>query len=170
MMKSIQAHFRAAEESGFRRFLLNRMLWMGIPFNRPHRLTIEVLDEHEAVVRIPFRRNNKNHLGSLHACVMATAAEYASGLVLLRNLDPADYRLIMKTIKVEYHYQGKTTGRARCKMEGETVNAIRKSLGETGEPYLYNAITKVFDQAEEHLCTAEITWQIKPWSKVRTGR
>lgn len=169
-MKGIHALLVAAENSPWRRFLLNRVLWSGIPFNRPHRLYIESLHALEAVVRIPFRRSNKNHLKSLHACAMATAAEYASGLVLLRNLDPADYRLIMKTIQVDYHYQGRSTGKARCRIEADEINAIKRQLKDNGEPYVYCAITKVFDQEEEHLCTAQITWQIKPWSKVRTGR
>ena len=73
-----------------------------IPFNRPHRLTIHSLGAFEAEVRLPFLRRNKNHLGTMHACAMATAAEYASGLCVLRVVGMEGHRLVMAEMNVQY--------------------------------------------------------------------
>src|SRR5690606_15410175 len=88
-------------DSTLARSALSKLLLYIIPFNRPHKFKIENLTETEAHVLLPFIRSNKNHLGTVHACSMATIGEYAAGLVLIKNFSIAENRLIMKKLDIE---------------------------------------------------------------------
>lgn len=169
-MKNINlaARFAAARNSRRGLWLLNRLLWTGIPFNRPHRLTIREISENSAEVWIPYRKKNKNHLNGLHACVLATGAEYVSGLVLLQVLDASEFRLIMRKLEVEYHFQGKTDAFARYEIDAERVLAEVRDVLQRSSAVDLPAEVEVIDSSGELLCTVLVHWQIKPWSKVKT--
>jgi acyl-coenzyme A thioesterase PaaI-like protein len=96
-----------ARTSGLSRAWLNFILpWM-IPFNRPHGFKVVPLPEGGISVQIPYWRINRNHIKGIHACALATAAEMCSGLSVLEHLDPKHYRLIMRSLHMDYHYQAK---------------------------------------------------------------
>jgi acyl-coenzyme A thioesterase PaaI-like protein len=169
-MASLNALFRDAKNSAWKRFLLNRILWAGIPFNAPHRLRIVDISDEQVRIAIPFIKRNLNHLRSLHACVMATAAEYASGLMLLQHFDAARYRLIMQKIEVEYHYQGKKAAYSKAELTIDSVqSAILNRFAAGEDKVVFQAQAEVFDLDGKHLCTATIYWQIKDWKTVRTA-
>ncbi len=157
-----------AEHSPLKRGLLNKLLARTIPFNRPHKLDIKVVSTQKVQVRLPYRKSNLNHVRGLHACGLATAAEYTSGLLLLRRLGTDRYRIIMKSLNVEYMYQGKSDATANFELsDAEFEEAIIKPLGGS-ESVLFDAIVDVHDEQQNLLCTATITWQIKPWKLVKT--
>ncbi len=167
-MKKLALALERAQTSGFQKWMLNRMMWAVIPFNSPHRLKVDLVTEDEIRVLIPFRKKNLNHLKSLHACAMATAAEYASGLALLRKADASKYRLIMQKLEVEYHYQGRTSAYSKAVLSAEVVEReILKPLEAGQESVMYEARAEVYDSDERLLCTATVHWQIKAWDKVR---
>lgn len=169
-MASLNALFRDATNSAWKRFLLNRILWAGIPFNAPHRLRIVAISNEEVRIAIPFIKRNLNHLRSLHACVMATAAEYASGLMLLQHFDAASYRLIMQKIEVEYHYQGKKAAYSRAQLTNDRVQStILNRFAAGDDKVVFQAEAEVFDIDGQLLCSAVIYWQIKDWKAVRTA-
>lgn len=165
---NLQERFAAARHSRRGLWMLNRLLWAGIPFNKPHRLEIRELTEESVKVYIPFRRKNKNHLNGLHACVLATAAEYASGLVILQLADPARYRLIMRKLEVEYHYQGKTDAFVDFNLSSSQLHDELASAQKRGMPLDLPAKVEVNDNSGNLLCTATVHWQIKAWTDVRT--
>jgi len=169
-MASLNTLFRDAKHSSWKRFVLNRVLWAGIPFNAPHRLRIEQINDDEVRISIPFIKRNLNHLRSLHACVMATAAEYASGLMLLQHFEATRYRLIMQKIEVEYHYQGKKAGYSVAQLTADQVQRDVLSRFAAGDDrVVFQAQADVYDIDDQHLCTATIYWQIKDWKAVRTA-
>lgn len=171
MKLQLERAFQRARQSRFQLWWLNRLLWMGIPFNAPHRLRIASLADEEVVIEIPFRRANKNHLGSLHACAMATAAEYSSGLVLLQQAGSATYRLIMQRIEADYHAQGRMAAKASAHLSAEEVQEkITGPLEAGAESVVYRSKAEVHDHEDRHLCTVTIYWQIKRWDKVRSSR
>lgn len=165
----LSAWLHAARRSAFRRGLLNLVLWRSIPFNWPHRL--RVVPQHEGGMRvdIPFRRANHNHIRGIHACCLATAAELCSGLALMEQLDAKRHRLIMKSIAMDYHWQAKGAARAMFRVDAETLERHVKQALAREEAALYVAEVAVHDTQGRHLATGRITWQIKPWSAVRTG-
>lgn len=170
-MKRLINELELAKKSPTRMWWFNRMMWLAIPFNSPHRLRIAHVTDEEVQISIPFRKNNLNHLKSLHACVMATAAEYASGLALLQQADAATYRLIMQKMEVEYHYQGRKAAYSKSVLSKKTVEQeIVRPLEEGAESVVYKCLSEVFDTDHRLLCTAHIFWQVKPWSKVRSKK
>lgn len=147
---------------------LNWLLWLGIPFNHPHRIAIYKVEPDAVVTRIRRMRKNTNHIGGIHACGLATAAEFCSGLVLLRRLDPREYRLIMQKIEVQYHYQAKKDAMARFAMDdAHFETSILEPLQKEGVALLTCEVP-VHDVEGNHLCTAYTTWHVKSWAQVRT--
>ncbi|HQV31371.1 MAG TPA: DUF4442 domain-containing protein [Calditrichia bacterium] len=157
-----------ATHSGFHRWLLNLVLWKVIPFNRPHRFWITRIQPGSIEIRMPYRRRNFNHIRGLHACGLATAAEYATGLLLLMRVDPARYRLIMQNLNVTYHYQAKTTAYARFDISEDWLveNLVTPLQRETS--VLVKPNVSVFDQNDNLVCEATLSWQVKDWQQVRT--
>lgn len=157
-----------AGSSPWRMRVLNWGLFRVIPFNRPHRLTVTEISKNSVRVKIPFRRSNKNHIKGLHACVMATAAEYATGLLLLYKLGAKTYRLIMQTLEMEYHYQGKMAAYAVFEFSDADLEEFIKKPLESTDKVVLRCEVKVIDAEGNHLCTGYPSWQLKKWDKVKT--
>src|SRR5690349_4160989 len=102
----------SARTSSWKRWLSNTVLRWRIPFNQPHGLRVEPLKDGGIKIHIPYWRINRNHIKGVHACCLATAAEFCSGLALIEHLDPKSYRLIMKSLQMDYHFQAKTKAHA----------------------------------------------------------
>lgn len=157
-----------AESNTFWKWLLNRVLWKKVPFNKPHGFWVETLTSEEVIIKIPHKKVNHNHLGGIHACAMATASEYASGLLLLHALDMKMYRLIMQSISIEYHYQGKIEALTRFSfsrdsMEEKVIGPLKKQ-----EKVFLPCVVETYDKQQNKLCTATVNWQLKKWSAVKT--
>lgn len=159
-----------ARRSRLHRWWLNTALAHTVPFNRPHGFRVVPLSHGGIQVSIPMRRMNRNHIRGIHACALATAAEMCSGLSVLEQLDPKEYRLIMRSLQVTYHYQAKLKAVATCVPDPEVM--MREVIGplRTQDTVDHASTVQVHDVKGNHLATATITWQVKPWSKVRTKR
>lgn len=159
-----------ARSSGLSRWWLNAVLpWM-IPFNRPHGFKVWPLKEGGISVRIPYWRINRNHIQGIHACALATAAEMCSGLSVLEQLDPRKYRLIMRSLHMEYHYQAKEAAVAVCVPAAERIRSEVMEPLRTADRIDHTSTVEVHDRSGKHLATGIITWQVKEWEKVRTRK
>ncbi len=159
---------KSAQNSKFGKWKLNFILKRVIPFNKPHNIEVSSMDNHHVKVSLPYKRSNLNHLKGLHACALATAAEFASGLLLLNRLGAKKYRLIMESIQVSYHYQGKTNAIASFTMEEEEFQKeIMEPLNREGVCFKACKID-LNDIQGNLLCTVTTNWQIKIWEKVKT--
>lgn len=156
-----------AENGGFDLFKLNVVLLRGIPFNKPHRLKIKSLSAEKAETFLPYTRKNLNHLKGIHACALATLAEYTSGLLLLRNFGSSRYRLIMKKLEVDYHFQARLDARCTFGIPDESRQKLLADL-DSGEASFYLATVEVHDLKGNLLCTARVQWQLKKWDKVKS--
>ena len=167
-MKNLQRYFKAAQQGGWPLRKLNFILSIGIPFNRPHGIRILKISDDEVITTIPYRRRNFNHIRGIHACGLATAAEFASGLLLLNRLDPARFRIIMQSLSMVYHYQAKSTVKAIFRLtEDEFASSITEPLKEQEVIYC-KCMIELYDESNNHVATGTTNWQIKPWEKVRT--
>ena len=166
-MKQLLFIFQRAKHSKFFLWILNFAMGYAIPFNRPHRIRITSIQDGGVSIRLPFRRKNLNHLKGIHACALATMAEYTSGVSLLTTIG-SNFRLIMKNISVTYHYQ--------AKMDVITTMNLEKNLLEekimtpllSSDAVLFENTIEVYDLLTNHICTAVVQWQIKKWDKVKT--
>lgn len=157
-----------ARYSGFWRAVLNRLLNRMIPFNRPHGFAIEELGEHSLKVRLPYRKSNFNHIKGLHACALATLAEFTTGFMLVRKLDARHYRLIMKKLEMNYHYQGKSDAVAYFEIPDEWLSDKVLTPLQHSEAVEVVCEVQLHDAHQNHLATGFVSWHIKPWSAVRT--
>lgn len=157
-----------AKTSGFGLWKLNVGLSYIIPFNKPHRIKVKAITDHKVTTIIPFKRRNLNHIKGIHACGMATCAEFSSGLLLLSRLDPKKYRLIMESIEMKYHYQAKTDIIAEYEMTDEWLNSMVIEPLKREEKVFVKCEINLFDSNKNHVATGFTNWQIKDWEKVKT--
>mgnify|MGYP003633385176 FL=1 len=159
---------QSAKKSSWGRTKLNFILQRFIPFNRPHGLKVVHIEDNQVKVKIPYWRINQNHLKGIHACCLATAAEYCSGFLLLHKLGMKNYRLIMESMEVSYKYQGKTEAFATFTIDEDDFNSnVLEPLKSQGVVYKKCTI-EVHDINGNLLCIATTNWQIKTWKKVKT--
>jgi acyl-coenzyme A thioesterase PaaI-like protein len=167
-MIALNPFMEKAMKSRWGLWQLNQILWRVVPFNAPHRLKV-VQVEHEALsIELPYIRKNRNHIQGLHACALATLSEYVCGLHLLKILGAGNYRIILKSLKMDYHFQGKESVQARFELNTEIFMAELEEKLKIEESILRVFKIEIFDSSKRLISTAFPEWQIKPWSKVKT--
>ena len=149
-------------------WLLNVLLSRIIPFNRPHGFAIEEISDVYLRTTAPYKRNNHNHLRGIHACAIATIAEFSGGFLLLSRLDPQRYRLIMSRIEVDYLYQAKErivseSHLPETRLRQEIIEPLRQQ-----EAISIRMESRIADISGNQIAVAFTTWQVKRWDKVRT--
>ncbi len=158
---------RARDSNGWLR-VLNFMMGRIIPFNRPHGFRIATLSEERVLTSASYKRVNHNHIRGIHACAIATVAEFSAGLMLLSRLDPAGYRLIMSKLDVDYVYQAKMAITAETRLSHADLQELVLGPLTTKESCSIVMETRISDVAGNAIARAHTTWQIKRWDKVRT--
>lgn len=169
-MLNFNALITSARQSRWGLFKLNFLLRFYIPFNRPHGISVLSISENEVQTKIPNWRINQNHIKGIHACGLATAAEFAAGLLLLSRLEQKKYRLIMESLEAKYFFQAKTTAMAVFKLEESVLQEKIIEALKTEDKIYHRCEVDLYDKDENHLCRVSTNWQIKSWDKVKTKR
>jgi len=157
-VRTLEFLLRKSEAGGIWLFTLNLFLHWLIPFNAPHGVNILSISATQVKVGLPFRRRNKNHVGSLHACALATAAEFCAGVALLKALPSKNIRLLMKELKVDYRFRGMSAAKACCEIP---PLQLFSELREEGERITHESEVSVVDESGELLCKAHVLWHLK---------
>ena len=160
--------FEKAKNSKRHLKLLNFGLARMIPFNKPHGFKITELSDWSVKVSIPYKRVNFNHIKGIHACALATASEYSTGLVLLNRLNPKTYRIIMQKMEMNYHYQAKMDTVVSFEINQEWLDREVITPLKSNDSVVINCEVVSHDVQENHLTTGNIFWQVKSWDKVKT--
>lgn len=168
MSSNLSSYVNRAKRSPLHRKILSLILGQTIPFNLPHRFKIEEISDEKIRVRIPHRRSNFNHIKGIHACCLATGAELSSGLLLLSRLDPQEYRIIMRSLKMDYHYQAKLDAITEFSISDSWLKQQIIEPLKTEEAVFVETCVEVHDTQGQHLCTGYIEWQVKAWKNVKT--
>ena len=140
--------------------LMSRLMQEVIPFNRPHRLSVLSLNDLRCEVALPFRRRNLNHVGTMHACALATAAEYASGLCVLSAFGVGHVRLVMANMQISYLRRGDSRCVASAELPSKTLEHVQGQLKDHGR-CAFDLRSVVRDAADEVVAEAQITWHLK---------
>jgi acyl-coenzyme A thioesterase PaaI-like protein len=158
---------KRASTSTFYKWVLERACSWKVPFNAPHKFRILETGEGYTKISLPYRRSNLNHVNGIHACALATLCEFTIGLTLLGKISLQKYRIILKNIRVNYHYQARLPVYAEFKIDdGFVKNEIITALVNQ-DAVFHEFEIRVFDTSQNHICTGLINWQIKKWAKVR---
>lgn len=166
-MKSLLANILERSET-LPKVVLNTIFAYAIPFNKPHSFRITELTGENSQVFIPYRRRNFNHVRGVHACALATGAEFASGLLLVKRLDAKKYRLLMKQLQVVYEKQARSDVIAHFSLSQEALHSKILQPLESQEAVEFEANVEVKTQEGEVVCRAAILWHIKSWDTVTT--
>ncbi len=164
-MLNLENIVKRAYTSKFCLEVLNYGLWFKIPFNKPHRLRIIELSENSISVRIPYVRKNMNHLKGIHACALATASEYACGFLLISRLSADKYRLIMRSMHVDYTKQGKSDVYVKFNLDENRIEEITSKL-KIEKQCLEILEVEVRDKQQNLISVAKLEWQLKEWKNI----
>lgn len=164
-MLNLENIVKRAYTSKFWLEILNYGLWFKIPFNKPHRLRIIELSENSISVRIPYVRKNMNHLKGIHACALATASEYACGFLLISRLSADKYRLIMRSMHVDYTKQGKSDVYVKFNLDENRIEEITSKL-KIEKQCLEILEVEVRDKQQNLISVAKLEWQLKEWKSI----
>lgn len=167
-MKKLLRLIDKARKSKFYLKLLNVVLSQAVPFNKPHGLLIKEMYDDGFRILLPFKRRNLNHIKGIHACALATLAEFASGLTLMMNLASDEYRLIMKSMSMTYHYQARTDVVVSIRLSKEWMDSTIFSNLKNADSVLAEVKADVYDVQQNLVCTGIINWQVKKWQSVKT--
>lgn len=167
-MRKLQNQLQKAQSSAWHRWWLNFGLMRIVPFNAPHRIKITEITDESITVKAPYTRRNLNHIRGVHACLLATVCEYVTGLGLLAKIDPREYRIILKSISMEYHYQAKTDVSASFTIQPDWLNREILTPLKTTDKIFKELVVDVVDAHQQKVCTGRMVWQIKSWKHVNT--
>lgn len=101
-----------------------------------------------------------NHLNTLHACALATAAEYASGLCVLSALGVSGMRLIMSDLHMTYVRRAESACLATAVLLEDQLSTLTSELTREGRASMV-LHSKVVDASGEVVAKAQITWHVK---------
>lgn len=157
-----------AKSSSFYLWLLNAGLNRMIPFNKPHGFKVVEITDTTIKTKLPYKRGNFNHIKGLHACALATLSEFSTGFLMISRLDPKKYRIILKTLEMEYHYQGKMDGIGTFEINDQWLEEKIYNPLKDNESTVVICEIKIHDTEGNHLTTGKVHWQVKSWDKVKT--
>jgi acyl-coenzyme A thioesterase PaaI-like protein len=157
-----------AKHSPFYLRVLNWSLARMIPFNKPHGFKIISISDHSLEAKIPYSKKNFNHIHGLHACALATISEFTTGFLLISRLDIKKYRIIMKRLEMDYHYQGKMDAIAQFSAPADWLHQNIITPLKDQDAIIVVCEIKIHDVQGNHLTTGKVYWQIKNWQNVKT--
>jgi acyl-coenzyme A thioesterase PaaI-like protein len=133
------------------RWLCSRLFGFAVPYSGSVGPRIRELEPGHAVVEIPGRRGNRNHLGSVHAIALMNLAEMTSGLAMLAGLPPT-VRGIVTTLSMTYHKKARGTIRAVAHVTVPTVSEDRD----------FDVVAECFDHEGTLVATGNVRWRLGP--------
>ena len=167
-MASLKNLLKRAQKSPFFMKVLNFGLNRNVPFNKPHGFKVLEIGDDHLTVYVPYKKANFNHIKGMHACALATLSEFTTGLSLLRKLNAKKYRIILKSLRMEYYYQGKTGVTATYTIDDSWIEEKIIHPLKSEDAVTVMLEIESHDTKNNHISTGFIEWQVKDWQKVRT--
>src|SRR3990167_5380683 len=137
-------------------WLLNRLSNHLVRFNKPHGFQIIKINNEQVQTFAPYHKKNFNHVRGIHACAIATIGELAAGMALMFHFSPLDYRVILSSLAVDYHYQAKKDIVGTAKLSPAEKEEISKKLEIDGKT-LHTVITEIKDADHEVVAMVKST-------------
>jgi thioesterase domain-containing protein len=139
--------------------LFNTVLANAIP--RAADMGIEVIELRPGYVksRTPFEGNG-NHIGTMYAGVLFTAAELLGGAIALSTFDMTKFYPVIKGMTVNFRRPATGTVFAEASMTDEQVADLTEKAAADGKAeFIFE--TTLTDEAGEVVATTEGTYQLR---------
>jgi len=133
------------------RRLISRGIGLIAPYSGSIGARVVALAEGHAMLRMPDRRRNRNHLASIHACALSTLAETTAGLSVLYSL-PRGMRGIAVHLGIDYH----------AKARGPIVAATQWSVPASGQTVERDIVIQMTDSDEHRVATSVVRYRLAP--------
>ena len=146
-------------------FLLSKIFKKAIPFNDQHDFEIIEVTQDSVSTQCDYKRKNMNHLKGIHACAIATIGEYSAGLIISKKLGLADYRMIMKDIKVEYIKQARENVISTATLRDAQIMDLKNEL-ESKDKVEVVIESVIKNESSEVSAKCQTSWQLKTWETV----
>jgi len=142
------------------------LFWFGlfkIPIIRFVRPKVVKIDAGQCVIRIPYRRRNKNHLGGIYIAAFTIGADLAAGFLAFYLFRRQKLRvsLAFKSMEAQYHKRAEADLFFICKSGKEIAEMIEESKT-TGERQ--NKVLPIYAQlasSDEPIASINIELSIK---------
>lgn len=144
---------------------LEKLFNNNIPFNKPHKFKFVEMADKSTRLSLPLIRVNKNHLGGMHACAIATLGEYPAGLTLIKYFGSTRYRIVMAEINIKYLKQAKTDLIGHAEITDEDIAKVESELNTEKKSTLV-VKTNILNTSDEVVAEVYSTWQLKDWDAV----
>lgn len=122
------------------------------------------LTNEKAVVRIPFRRRTRNHLGSMYFGVLCMGADCAGGLIAMKRIRESgeDVSLIFKDFNAEFLKRAEGPVHFTCS-QGEAIGELVGAALASGERQnmLVNIVATVPSNHDEPVARFVLTLSLK---------
>ena len=145
--------------------ILQKVINNRISFNASHKFKFIELSQEITILVAPFIRANKNHLGGVHACAIATVGEYTAGLCLVKNFGLYEYRIIMEELQVSYIKQATGAVSAKARFSKDLKAKIIKDVA-TNSQSSFELTSRIENTQGEEVANVTTKWQLKDWKKV----
>ena len=133
-------------------WLFSKLFSFAVPYSGSVGPRIRVLEPGHAVVEIPDRRSNRNHLRSVHAIALVNLAEITSGLAMMAGLPPT-VRGIVTTLSMTYHKKARGTIRAVARV------AVPAHVTDDRD---FDVVAECFDREGALVATGNVRWRLGP--------
>ena len=132
-------------------WLFSKLFGVAVPYSGSVGPRIRELTPGHAVIELPDRRSNRNHLGSVHAIALMNLAEMTSGLAMMAGLPPT-VRSIVTTLSMTYHEKARGKIRAVARVAVPTVTEDRD----------FDVMAECFDLEGTLVATGRVRWRLGP--------
>jgi acyl-coenzyme A thioesterase PaaI-like protein len=142
-------------------FLKIPLLW----FIKPEVIS---LSEEECIIKIPFVRKNKNHLGSIYFGVMCAAADAAGGFLAMKLIDQSGKKVALSFKDFNAKFLRRAHGDCYFKnTDGLKVKELVQKAIETGErvEMPVHVVATVPSESEEPVAEFVLTLSLKDKTK-----
>jgi len=144
---------RLAPFPGGKRLFSVVLGWL-IPYSGTIGARVECLEPGHTLLKLPERRRNRNHLGSIHAAALMNFAELASGLAFVTSLPPN-----MQAIVVGFEIKYVKKARGKLSAEVYYTDSILRDRSECSVP------VEILDQQGELVVRATARWKVREEAK-----
>lgn len=127
-----------------------------VPFLHTSGVIFETLSQEKVVVRTENIPALHNHIGGIHACVMALLAETATGFIAFLNA-PDDKILLLKSMTLRYTRRSVGVVRATAELSEARAALLRDE--ERGNVAI---VCRLTDESGESPVEAEMIWAWLP--------
>ncbi|CAM3514501.1 DUF4442 domain-containing protein [Parendozoicomonas haliclonae] len=141
---------------GMRVWLVSKFLGGAVKLVGTTKTRIERLTERDSIIIVRNLKRNQNHIGSVHACAMALAAETATGLIVGMNVPDSGVPVI-KSMNVDFVKRSSGDITAKAHLTDEQIEQIKSA--EKGEVTVPCTIT---DATGNEPIKVEMIWAWTP--------